>query len=634
MASFPSIAPVYAAPKSQKGLGTSLSLGDGYNILQSFGLNALATSWELTFEISPADASTIDSFLQSQGDSGDKFQWQPPDGNAEVDWQCKQWFIQQTSHNWYRVRAKFERVYELTGDLVSESLVCDPQAPPQFDPIAGNWFTYSSAGTETSGVYTSPAVYDSDNTIYATGGKQTSAGNSNLFYLGKIGVDGNAVWSKQYTFSDGATTSNTNDWNTSLYNNDSNTITAYRLASAAGGVVRIYKVTIDKSTGEAQDVLCRETALAGSPGGTSIHEVGNDVWVTVRNMQGVPSCVATPYADISVTFSLKKSDFSVNWTIGISVGDRVDLGGGSVRCFTYPLSTAITSTFNNPIDSITIKDDFVWFATVREFMRCDPSTGVTSTAFTSTPISEAFNTVDGYRFSDVLFYGGNAIVNFWDAGQTAQVIGPPYGIVKMNETGTVIIDHASYSMPLGSDSIGGGGVRFILRDEKLVYWVGTLEANGKWSIKFFLVNPDTLDPIPDTGKALNFDSVGDSGKEVYLLPAENNSTFLIATKRKGYFRMDVNDLPPSGDYDGGYLDPNGYTITDFNPVRITSNAVFQPPCTTRGVGGFSCDGSTGADDTPRSFPVVVNSSLINGITVTASDSGLVTTGVGGYYTVS
>jgi phage-related protein len=209
MASFPaiencSVDALLTATKNSGATWSSNNLGDGYSKLFSFGLNPVESSWSLSWEVSPADASTIDAFLQARGDDGDKFQWQPPDEQSETDWQCRSWVIEQVSHNWFRVRATFERVYELAGDLVSESLVCDPQV---FAEISQTWYNIENpvlfTNTEDA-TFVDPFTDISYNfaarTSNNTGGYPLNSSDSHVIALNP---DLSVKWRYKYSANDG-----------------------------------------------------------------------------------------------------------------------------------------------------------------------------------------------------------------------------------------------------------------------------------------------------------------------------------------------------------------------------------------------------------------------------------------------
>jgi len=272
MASFPSIAPVYAAPKSQKGLITNDQLGDGYTKLQAFGLNALETTWELTFQLRTADASTVDSFLQAQGDSGDKFQWQPPDGNAEVDWVCASWSVQYISSNWVQIRARFERVYELVGDLVSESLVCDPQV---FAEISQTW--YNIEGPNPGGdprLFTgglSSSFVDPFTDIKYEFAGRTSFSNFSYPLTGSesfvmaINPDLSIKWRYKYSPNDGYIPTPQFGHRGGLFEIDNNHIgTVHAGADNNTGTYRLYWTKIAKEDGALVEMKCYEESGASN----------------------------------------------------------------------------------------------------------------------------------------------------------------------------------------------------------------------------------------------------------------------------------------------------------------------------------------------------------------------------------
>lgn len=94
-------------------------LGDGYEVSIRFGLNNVRPEWQLTWETTAANATTIDNFLQARADLGEAFDWQPPDIASALRWRCDEWTVEHLVYNWRRVNATFRQVFEIdsTPDL-------------------------------------------------------------------------------------------------------------------------------------------------------------------------------------------------------------------------------------------------------------------------------------------------------------------------------------------------------------------------------------------------------------------------------------------------------------------------------------------------------------------------------------
>jgi phage-related protein len=114
MATFPAIPPVHPAPQRTSASSGLLLLGDGYERATQFGLNSIRPEWQLVWEVTAADAGTIEAFLQDRANAGESFDWQPPDAAIAFRWRCDEWNVEQTAFNWYRVSAAFRRVFELS----------------------------------------------------------------------------------------------------------------------------------------------------------------------------------------------------------------------------------------------------------------------------------------------------------------------------------------------------------------------------------------------------------------------------------------------------------------------------------------------------------------------------------------
>ena len=72
MATFPSIAPLYNTQETVKPVATTVRLGDGYQqrIVEGLPANKRLITLQLKFDLSLADAETINNFLDARFDAG------------------------------------------------------------------------------------------------------------------------------------------------------------------------------------------------------------------------------------------------------------------------------------------------------------------------------------------------------------------------------------------------------------------------------------------------------------------------------------------------------------------------------------------------------------------------------------
>jgi len=111
MATFPSIAPTYGAQKSSQPAVRKVQFGDGYSQRLRFGLNQNPKSWNLTWEVSEANADTIEDFLDARG-GAESFDWTPPDTATSYKWICEQWTKTIPYLNRASITATFTQVFE------------------------------------------------------------------------------------------------------------------------------------------------------------------------------------------------------------------------------------------------------------------------------------------------------------------------------------------------------------------------------------------------------------------------------------------------------------------------------------------------------------------------------------------
>jgi phage-related protein len=112
MATFPSIAPTYGAQKTSQPKVHQTQFGDGYSQRIRFGLNQNPKSWSLTWEVSEADADTIEVFLDARAFDGASFSWTPPDESTAYKWVCYTWSKSIPYLNRATIQATFTQVFE------------------------------------------------------------------------------------------------------------------------------------------------------------------------------------------------------------------------------------------------------------------------------------------------------------------------------------------------------------------------------------------------------------------------------------------------------------------------------------------------------------------------------------------
>jgi phage-related protein len=111
MATFPSIAPTYGAQKSSQPAVRKVQFGDGYSQRLTVGLNQNPKSWSLTWEVSEANADTIENFLDARG-GAESFDWTPPDTATSYKWICGEWNKTIPYLNRATITATFTQVFE------------------------------------------------------------------------------------------------------------------------------------------------------------------------------------------------------------------------------------------------------------------------------------------------------------------------------------------------------------------------------------------------------------------------------------------------------------------------------------------------------------------------------------------
>ena len=112
MATFPSITPTYGVQKRSKPNTKTVRLGDGYEHRLLFGLNQNPKIFNLTFEVSEADADTIETFLDARAVDSASFTFTPPGESSSSQFVCESWNKSIPYLNRARVQVTFREVFE------------------------------------------------------------------------------------------------------------------------------------------------------------------------------------------------------------------------------------------------------------------------------------------------------------------------------------------------------------------------------------------------------------------------------------------------------------------------------------------------------------------------------------------
>lgn len=112
MATFPSITPTYGAQKSSRPNVRTVQFGDGYQQRMTVGLNQNPKSWSLTWEVTEADADTIETFLNARASDNASFDWTPLDEVTSYKWVCQEWSKTIPYNNRATITATFQQVFE------------------------------------------------------------------------------------------------------------------------------------------------------------------------------------------------------------------------------------------------------------------------------------------------------------------------------------------------------------------------------------------------------------------------------------------------------------------------------------------------------------------------------------------
>jgi phage-related protein len=112
MATFPSITPTYGIQKTSEPVVRKVQFGDGYEQRLSFGLNQNPKVYNLTFEVSEADADTIEAFLDARAVDNANFDFTPPGESGSSKFVCEAWSKTIPYLNRATIQTSFRQVFE------------------------------------------------------------------------------------------------------------------------------------------------------------------------------------------------------------------------------------------------------------------------------------------------------------------------------------------------------------------------------------------------------------------------------------------------------------------------------------------------------------------------------------------
>ena len=112
MATFPSITPTYGVQKLSSPTVRTARFGDGYEQRLTFGLNQNPKSFQLTFEVSEADADTIETFLDARAADNASFDFTPPGEASSSKFVCESWSKSIPYLNRATINTTFRQVFE------------------------------------------------------------------------------------------------------------------------------------------------------------------------------------------------------------------------------------------------------------------------------------------------------------------------------------------------------------------------------------------------------------------------------------------------------------------------------------------------------------------------------------------
>ena len=114
MATFPSIKPTYGQQKRSAPFTRTVRFADGYEHRILFGLaeHQNPKIFNFTYNVSEADADTIETFLDARANDSDSFTFTPPGESSSSEFVCESWTKSIPYNNRARIQATFREVFE------------------------------------------------------------------------------------------------------------------------------------------------------------------------------------------------------------------------------------------------------------------------------------------------------------------------------------------------------------------------------------------------------------------------------------------------------------------------------------------------------------------------------------------
>ena len=114
MATFPSYDPLVGASKRSQPSVRNVQFGDGYQQRLLYGIPSHMNpkEWTLTWNVSEADADTIETFLDARAEDAASFDWSPLDETDTYKWICPEWSKSIPYNNRATINARFVQVFE------------------------------------------------------------------------------------------------------------------------------------------------------------------------------------------------------------------------------------------------------------------------------------------------------------------------------------------------------------------------------------------------------------------------------------------------------------------------------------------------------------------------------------------
>ena len=114
MATFPSIKPTYGVQKRSAPRTRTIRFADGYEHRLLFGLaeHQNPKVFNFTFNVSEADADTIETFLDARANDSDSFDFTPPGEATSSKFVCESWNKSIPYVNRARIQVTFREVFE------------------------------------------------------------------------------------------------------------------------------------------------------------------------------------------------------------------------------------------------------------------------------------------------------------------------------------------------------------------------------------------------------------------------------------------------------------------------------------------------------------------------------------------